>query len=636
MCSICGFLARKVMKTEELERMNNAMAHRGPDDSGSVVFDAGGGYTMGMAHRRLAVQDLSQMGHQPMDSCNGRITLVFNGEIYNFKALRSRLKPYPFVSHTDTEVFAAAYLKWGISCVRRFNGMFAAALYDRKKETLYLIRDRIGKKPLYYWMAGKGGGNGQLVFSSELKGIMNCPWFAEEGRLRQDILSRYLFQQYINAPDTIFENVYKLEPGSILTMHHGNITVEKYWDVAAEYQKQSACQVRDYKEAKARLKQYISRAVADRMVSDVPVGTFLSGGFDSSLVTALAQEASGKAVRTYSIGFEEAEYDESGYAKDIAAYLGTDHTRYMVTGPDMLRMVKGLSHYYDEPFADSSQIPTMLVSQLAVKDVTVVLTGDGGDEFFCGYGNYALVKQAQNLELPGMIAHVLGGLPAAGRKLEDLYPHSVRVIADNRPANMKTQFVSGRYLNICRQLVLQKEQLPMRYPFEHRYREQNWQKRRMLLDMDTYLPGDILAKVDRGTMAYSLEARCPLLDHRVMEYSFRLPQKYKYRAGRGKIILKDIAYDYIPEQKLDRAKKGFAVPVGKWLRGPLKEQLISYGDEASLKRQGIFSPVYTSRLLDEFLTSKDQAGGRNIAGYIWAFFVFQQWYETYRQYIRIR
>ena len=636
MCSICGYIAKKRMKTEDLERMNNAMSHRGPDDSGSVTFAGSGGYTIGMAHRRLAVQDLSRAGRQPMDSPDGRVTVVFNGEIYNFKTLRAGLKEYPFQSQTDTEVLIAAYLEWGISCVHRLNGMFAAALYDRKRETFYLMRDRIGKKPLYYWMAGSGEGNGQFVFASELKGIMNCPWFAQAGALRRDVLSRYLFQQYINAPETIFEDVYKLEPGSILKMHGGNFTVEKYWDPAAVYRKQSACKIKNYREAKDGLKQCLTRAVADRLVADVPAGTFLSGGFDSSLVTALAQEASGRAIRTYSIGFGEAEYDESGYAADIAAYLGTDHTQYIVTGKDMLWLVKELPRFYDEPFADSSQIPTMLVSQLAAKDVTVVLTGDGGDEFFCGYDVYGLVKKAQAYEIPGRIAHSLGRLSLAGNRLEERYPHSIRVIADNRPPDTRTQFVSSRYPDLCRRLVLQKEQIPLRYPWERRYRERDWQKRRMLLDMDTYLPGDILAKVDRGTMAYSLEARCPLLDRRVMEYSFRIPQKYKYRAGNGKLILKDLAYDYIPQQKLDRPKKGFAVPVEKWLRGPLKEQMLSYADEAYLNRQDIFTPVFTSRLVAEYLKYGDRGSGRNISRYMWAFFVFQQWYETYRQYIRIR
>ncbi len=602
------------------------MYHRGPNDSGEEIYPAKGGYSVGLAQRRLSILDLSPMGHQPMHSPDKRISVVYNGEIYNFQELKEELTDYPFCSTCDTEVIISAYLKWGIDCVSRFNGMFAIALFDRETEEFYLVRDRIGKKPLYYRLE-----QGNLVFASELKPIMECPGF--EKKIRTEVLSRYLYHQYINAPDTIFENVSKLEPGSILRFSQGNINTWKFWDIKEVYHRYKANPVEDYAQAKQELKDLLNRSVSLRMISDVPLGTFLSGGYDSSLITAIAQSLSPQPVKTYSIGFNEEKYNEAKYAKEVAAHLGTNHTELYISEKEMFDLVDSIPQYYDEPFADSSQIPTMLVSALAKKDVTVVLSGDGGDEFFCGYNVYDKIGQAQKLDVLGAMTYGVCNLPGI-RKLGILkkMPFSVQVISENRDKETKTQFGTSNYLETAYGMV-KGEKIPILYRVEQAYREKNWQERRMLLDMDTYLPGDILCKVDRASMKYSLEARCPILDKDVMEYSYRLPHSFKYGGHVKKRILKDIAYDYIPKTLLDRPKVGFGVPLDKWLRGPLREQLLSMADRDLLIRQGIFDADYMCNMLDIYMKHGDAgpATGGNYSKLLWSYFVFQQWYRHYMQ-----
>lgn len=629
MCGICGFIRRREVSPKQLKQMNDTMYHRGPDDSGEEIYGMKGGYQVGFAQRRLSIMDLSELGHQPMHSPDQRVSVVYNGEIYNFKELREELADYPFRSDCDTEVIIAAYLAWGISCVERFNGMFAIALYDRKDETVYLIRDRIGKKPLYYWYQDE-----ELVFASELKPIMACPDFPAE--IDRGVLSRFLYQKYINAPESIYRNVYKLEPGAILSFQGGQIKTWKYWSVSEVYRQAAANPVSSYEEAKEQLKALLMRAVSLRMIADVPLGSFLSGGYDSSLVTAIAQEVSASPVKTFSIGFHEEKYNEAGYARAVAEYLGTDHTERIIDEKDILSLVESIPKYYDEPFSDSSQIPTMLVSALARERVTVALSGDGGDEFFCGYNQYEKVAQAQKLDLAGAAVHGLCSLPGVSKlQIEKRLPFKVRVIAGNRERETKTQFGAGNYPAMARAMVGElptgTRTLPVHYPVESSYGVRDWQIRRMLLDMDTYLPGDILCKVDRASMKYSLEARCPILDADVMAFSYRIPHAYKYAAGDKKHILKEIAYDYLPKELLDRPKVGFGVPLDKWLRGPLKEQLLSYTDPALLKRQNLFDISYLQKTIERYLETGDKgpATGENYSGLIWSFFVFQQWYETY-------
>ncbi len=692
MCGICGYISRTVIGREQLSRMNDTMKHRGPNDAGVELFEAAGGYTVGLAQRRLSIQDLSPLGHQPMASADGRLEVVFNGEIYNFLELKKQLSEYPYRSSCDTEVILAAYLRWGIGMVDHLGGMFAIALFDRQEQAVYFLRDRIGKKPLYYTFY-----DGRLVFGSELKPLMAAPGFPRE--LRRDVLPRYLYQGYINAPDTIFAHTYKLEPGCWMKvaltgaaaksgLSEASAELHRYWDVAEVYHAKSADPVEDYGEAKEGLRAELRHAVSERMIADVPLGAFLSGGYDSSLVSAVAQELAmeqtGRPLKTFCIGFDEPTYDESPFAEKVAAHLGTDHTTMKIGERDMLDLVESIPQYFDEPFADSSEIPTMLVSSLARKQVTVALSGDGGDEFFCGYNIYAKLHEAQRLDALGAAAHAVGKIGGLGR----YYPFRVRVIAENRDPETKTQLLSGNYVSrayrmcgvsgadaqngagacggqeqtgsrcgvsradvqngvgvrelqgktgsrcgVTAPLVQPGGQavLPAGYPIESRYGVKDWQIRRMLLDMDTYLPGDILCKVDRASMKYALETRCPILDPEVMEYSFRIPHRFKYDGKDKKHILKDLARDYIPGELLDRPKKGFSVPLDKWLRGPLRAQLLDFAREERLRAQGLFDAAYTHAFVAQYLETGDRGAmsGENYSKLVWSFFVFQQWYEAY-------
>lgn len=624
MCGICGFVSKQNITREQLKIMNDTMIHRGPDDSGEEIYPIRNGYQVGLAQRRLSIMDLSPLGHQPMHSTNGRISVVFNGEIYNFQELKEELKDYPFRSTCDTEVIIAAYLKWGIDCISRLNGMFAICIFDREEDNVYLIRDRIGKKPLYYELS-----DGNLVFGSELKPLMAREGFQK--RIRKDVLSRYLFQQYINAPDSIFEQVYKLEPGAVLQFHYGEVKTWKYWDIKNVYHEMRKNPVTDYEQAKNELKALLQKAVKSRMIADVPLGAFLSGGYDSSLMTAMAQEASSEPVKTFSIGFHEERYNEAGYARAVAEHLGTKHTEMIIDEAEMFKLVESIPKYYDEPFADSSQIATMLVSKLAREQVTVALSGDGGDEFFCGYNIYENVRQAQKLDVLGGMVHGICNLPGLKQAgLEGKLPFRVRVIAGNRGKESKTQFGAGNYVTRAQKMVLGEGQ-PCHFEIESEYGVSDWQIRRMLLDMDTYLPGDILCKVDRASMKYSLEARCPILDKEVMEYSFRMDHSLKYDKGNKKRILKDIAYDYIKRELLDRPKVGFGVPMDQWLRGPLREQLTDMCSRQYLKKQGIFDADFTADMIEGYMKTGDKgpATGENYSKLTWSFFTFQQWYQTY-------
>lgn len=633
MCGICGVISKNRFTMDQLKAMNDTMYHRGPDDSGEEIYDVPGGFCVGLAQRRLSILDLSSLGHQPMHSADKRVTIVFNGEIYNYQEIKSELADYPFMSTCDTEVILAAYLKWGISCFERFHGMFAAAIYDRKTNELYLCRDRIGKKPLYYWEEGQN-----IVFASELKPVMRAmDYFGKRTKtINRKVLGRYLYQQYINAPDTVFENVYKVDPGGIVRFElrkkqdAGIRLVKsewKYWDVRTVYHKKRNTGPSDLDDAIAELGQILEKSVRQRMIADVPLGTFLSGGYDSSLVTGIAQSISHESVRTFSIGFEDQKYNEAQFAKEVASYLGTRHTELYIEEKDMLKLVESIPQYYDEPFADSSQIATMLVCQLASQDVTVALSGDGGDEFFCGYNIYEKVGQAQKLDAVGAIAHCAGKIGG----LENHFPFKMRVISQNRNREAKTQFISGNYMRVAECMADMGDARPCYYDWESTYKEPDWQERRMLLDMDTYLPGDILCKVDRASMKYSLEARCPLLDTSVMEFAYSIPHELKYLKGNKKRILKELAYHYVPKELLERPKTGFGVPIDQWMRGPLRTMLLDYTDQAFLDRQGIFHAGFTAEFVRQYLKTGDKGAGsgENYSRLVWALLVFQQWYDCY-------
>lgn len=629
MCGICGFVSLEKVSYAMLERMNDSMTHRGPNDSGTEIFYGGDGYDIGLAQRRLSILDLSSQGHQPMHSDDNSVIIVFNGEIYNFLELRKEIGDYPFRSKCDTETIIASYLKWGRKNVdkwiEKLDGMFAFALFDKQKKTLYLVRDRVGKKTLYYWLY-----KNNIVFASELKPLMLHPDFKES--INKKIIPRYLFQQYINAPDTIFENVYQLEPGCVLAFRKGQLCVKKYWDIYREYMNGSQESISDYNEAKETLRSLLKKAVSKRMIADVPLGTFLSGGYDSSLITALAQECSDVPINTFSIGVYDNNYDEAKYARQISDYLGTNHTETYLDDRMLFEMISDIPKYFDQPFADVSQIPTMLVSKTAKEKVTVALSGDGGDELFCGYSIYDTVRLAEKFDGIGELLYWIGKIGIGNRHVIEFYPAKVAAVAENRDLRFKTQVRPSAYMEtINRMMLLEDDYHEPRYDMETKYSKKSWQIKRMLLDMETYLPGDILTKVDRASMKYSLESRCPILDCDVVCYSFQIPHKFKYHHKDKKHIFKDIAHDYIPKELLDRPKQGFGVPVDKWLLGKLRSEVKKYADEKFLKRQEIFEPKYVNKLINWYLRTGDHGlgTGNNYSRIIWPFFVFQQWYEYY-------
>lgn len=613
MCGICGYIGKHKITDRQLHNMNDTMVHRGPNDFGIWQSDFGTG-AIGLAQRRLSILDLSELGHQPMFSKDESRVIVFNGEIYNFKELREELEKsgYQFVSDCDTEVLLSAYLKWGEAMVDRIDGMYAFAICDQEKGKVFFARDRIGKKPLYYYWDGTS-----FIFASELKAIAAHPYFKKE--LNTKVLGEYLCYQYINEPDTIYCNTYKLPAGHQMTFDGKQITIKKYWDIQKRYEELSQNRILDYKTCKQGLKDVLYESVKRRLVADVPVGTFLSGGIDSTLVTAIANDMKSN-VETFTIGFDDKERDEAEYARQTAKYLGTNHHEMYVSEQDMLQMLQDMCYYFDEPFADPSQIPTMLVSKLAKEHVTVALSGDGGDEFFCGYSMYDFVYYAKKLDgIAGAGNAVLSN--PLGEQIKKKLPGSARALLENRDKNYKTQLFADLPANFVSKM-LKNPIGEVKYEVEKQLTMPNWQERRMLLDMVTYLPEDILTKADRSSMKYSLEMRCPILDTGVMEYSFAIPHEYKYRNREKKYILKDVLYDYVPKEMMDRPKNGFGVPLGKWLRTYLKEEVARVSEKAFIEKQGIF--CYDA--IRELIEIVDHSDKKPYPKLLWAYYVFQLWY----------
>ncbi|MCM1038084.1 MAG: asparagine synthase (glutamine-hydrolyzing) [Ruminococcus sp.] len=605
--------------------MNNKLSHRGPDDHGEEVYLISGGWSIGFAQRRLSILDLSVNGHQPMHSRDGRITVIFNGEIYNFKKIKEDIDHYLYQTQCDTEIIIAAYLQWGIDFVDRLNGMFSIALLDREDDSVYFIRDRIGKKPFYYFRDE----DNTIIFASELKAIMEYPTFRKD--INKEVIGRYLHKQYISAPDTIFKNTYKLEAGGILKIKEGKICKWKYWDIADQYQSASKEMIEDYGQAKYELKEILKRAVSERLVADVPIGALLSGGYDSTVICALAAQLFDKPIKTFCIGFHNEDINEAHNAKKIADYLGTEHYELYLNEDDLLRMVADIPIYFDEPFADSSGIATMLVSELAKKQVSVVLSGDGGDELFGGYNIYTQLQKAQKFAMTGRMIQLMRKIPFIN-ELEMWYkmPLYRRIASDEVQKEIKTQTGVSQYLRTINRLLLDQSD-EFYYRIESKYGEKRYDITRMLLDQETYLPDDILVKVDRASMKYALECRCPILDKNVIEYSYRISPEFKDNKGNQKRILKDIAYEMVPKKLLDRPKAGFGIPMGQWMQGIMKEQILDWSNRNFLVRQGIFDPVATSQFLETYLAKGDggKGSGNNYSQICWPYFIFQQWYTTY-------
>jgi asparagine synthase (glutamine-hydrolysing) len=626
--------------------MEATLAHRGPDDGG-VWADAEAG--VGLAHRRLAIVDLSQEGHQPMRSADGRYVISFNGEIYNFTALRRELEGlgHTFRGHSDTEVMLAGFSEWGVeAAVKKFVGMFAFALWDARERVLHLCRDRVGEKPLYYGWAG-----GAFLFGSELKSLRAHPeWRGEVDRDALVLLLRY---NYVPAPYSIYKGVYKLPPGTILSISPDSVSrnganrPKPYWSArqAAEDGLRRPFEGSDA-EAVAQLEELLGEVLAGQMVADVPLGAFLSGGIDSSLVVALMQAQSNQPVKTFTIGFHEETYNEAEFAKAVARHLRTDHTELYVTPKEAMDVIPRLPALYDEPFADSSQIPTFLVSELTRRRVTVSLSGDGGDELFGGYNRYFWSRRIWNkigwvprglrkAAARGVVSVSPAAWDATFQGLGPILPGRFRqtipgdrmhklagALAVERPEAMYRYFVST--WKTPAELVLGATEPPTTLSAESEWPAlPDFVERMMYLDLMTYLPDDILVKVDRAAMGVSLETRVPYLDHRVVEFAWRLPLALKIRGGKGKWLLRQVLYKHVPRELIERPKTGFGVPVDLWLRGPLKEWAEALLDEGRLRREGFFEPGPIRQKWAEHLS-----GGRNWQYYLWSVLMFQAWLEA--------
>ena len=667
MCGIAGFIDyKRRWGRQELEKIASEMAlalrHRGPDDSGAWVDEKAG---VALGHCRLSIIDLSSAGHQPMVSESGRYVIIYNGEVYNFQALKELLKSMGqrFRGHSDTEVVLAAIEQWGVSgAVNKFQGMFAFVLWDRFERRLHLVRDRMGIKPIYYgWM------DGLFLFGSELKAFRAIPCWNSE--IDRGVLALFMRHSYIPSPYSIYRNVYKLFPGCILSVdakggpRHNDFSplpagegagIHKlqprpYWSirkVAEEGRKNPF--MGNEEEGICQLQKILSSAVTDRMIADVPLGAFLSGGIDSSVVVALMQSSTIKPVKTFTIGFHDANYNEAKYAKDVAYYLGTDHTELYISPEEAVGVIPRLPMLYDEPFADSSQIPTLMVYELAKENVKVGLSGDGGDENFAGYNQYFLATAIWNKtrwlspSMRKLIAKGMASVPLRswekffrytnkflGRELRnrmsgDVIHKAVDMIVAKTPDILFRTLTS--HWKQVEDLVLDAEHVPTeRFDSYATVKKYDFARRMMITDLVTYLPDDILVKVDRASMGVSLEARVPILDHRVVEFVARLPLSMLIKGNIRKYLLRRLLYKYVPMNLIERPKRGFALPLGEWLRGSLKDWAESLLNESRLRREGYLSPTVVNDKWREHLS-----GERDWKYHLWNVLMFEAWLDGER------
>lgn len=628
MCGIAGFIDFKFNSSEEiLKKMVFSMHHRGPDDSGVELTNANN-CLVGFGQARLSIIDLSSAGHQPMFHKN--LTIVFNGEIYNYKEIRSELQQlgHVFKTSTDTEVILQSFEKWGTQCVHRFIGMFAFVIYDKVNNNITIVRDRAGVKPLYYYHK-----DDLFLFGSELKALMAHPKFIKD--IDSAVLPNYFQYGYIAAPFTIFKDTHKLMPGHFLSIDLSTQTIktEAYWNINTFYKKPKL--ELSYQEAKKEVKNLMQSAFNYRMVADVPVGVFLSGGYDSTAVTAMLQADSKIPLKTFTIGFEEGN-NEAPYAKETAAYLGTDHTEYICTTREAQDIIPTLPYFFDEPFGDSSAIPTILVSKLAKQQVTVALSADAGDEVFFGYQNYFKLSQyLDKLEkTPSFIVKpsqsimkFFGYLPNL-KSNQYFYQIESALKAISFEGNERVlslfQSMSEKPTNYINKLFSTSIN-----SYESSFRtdlsgiSSNLEVL-LAIDFNSYLHNDILTKVDRASMSVSLEGREPLLDHRIAEFAAQLPLDFKFDGTLGKKILKDIVHDMVPKDMMDRPKAGFSLPIYSWLRGDLSYLLDEYLSKEALSLSGLFNVDFVFQEVEKFKLNK-----LHYSPIIWYLLMFQMWYKKW-------
>jgi asparagine synthase (glutamine-hydrolysing) len=614
--------------------MSRVLSHRGPDGEG-VFLDNTDTYTTGLAHRRLSVIDLTETGEQPMHFEN--LCITYNGEIYNYAEIKVALinLGHTFRGNSDTEVILQAYSRWGKDCVNRFIGMFSFAIYDVSKNELVLVRDRAGVKPLYYYYSDK-----LFLFASELKAFHEHPSFQKQ--INMHALAAFMQLGNVPSPHCIFEGCYKLESGHVLILHTDSGKKESYcyWSVYTNAYNLPKLDV-SFNEAKKKTEEILISSFNYRMVSDVPVGVFLSGGYDSACVTALLQQSREKKIQTFTIGVNDPDLDESQQANKIARYIGTDHHTIMCSLEEAIAIIRELPVYYDEPFADSSAIPTTLVSRAARQHVTVALSGDGGDEIFAGYNRYDYVMKHGDFlsKLPASArnaaAYLMNKIPvekipvfSKNYNFHNRYNKLRMLLVDPSPENLMMS-ISIQFTNEeLQRLFLTNVKMP-----ETAYHSQELSgltysplAYMMAIDYQTYMQDDILQKVDRASMSASLEAREPFLDHRIIEYVARLPDHYKYNRGIKKYLLKEIVHQYVPQDLMNQPKKGFAVPIAKWLHQDLKKTVFHYLDTQKISKQGVFNIAEIGRLKNEFYNGRSEYAIK-----IWYVLMFQMWYEKWME-----
>lgn len=607
MCGIAGFTSGN-WDDGHLHRLIRCLQHRGPDAEGSY-FDRAGG--IGLGHRRLSILDLSEAANQPFYSADGRYVMVYNGEVYNYKEVASR---YNITVNTtsDTEVIIEAFAKAGVEAVRELNGMFAMAIWDRQDRLLYLFRDRVGIKPLYYCSEEKN-----FAFASELKSLVQLP---VTKKLNKESISNFLYLGYIPGDQTIYENFQKVLPGHYLIVKEGIPVSHCYWDLE---EKIRPVMTTSETKAKAELKDLLFSSVGYNMISDVPLGVFLSGGVDSSLVAAIAQSISPASVKTFSIGFKESKYNESGYARQVARHIGSDHHEFTVTQNEALELVEKLTSIYDEPYADSSAIPTLLVSEMARKEVTVALSGDGGDELFMGYGFYYWARRLNNPLIKALRKPIAAGLLKWGdnRKQRASFMFNYPS-AERRKSHI---FSQEQYLfseNEIRDILTD----PVGLSFEERLsphsRKLDVMEEQSFFDIKNYLPEELLVKTDRASMYHGLEVRVPLLDHRIVEFAINLSPDLKLRGNTGKYLLKQVLYDLVPPDIFNRPKWGFAVPLQLWLSGELSYLLDKYLSTAVVEECGLVKNQKVQALKKQYLNGRTYLYNR-----LWVLIQLHKWYK---------
>jgi asparagine synthase (glutamine-hydrolysing) len=648
MCGIAGYLgpeANRDIGARIVDRMTGTIVHRGPDDGGVWIEERG---RVGLGNRRLAIVDLSPEGHQPMESSDGRYVVTYNGEVYNFEELRRELERLgqPFRGHSDTEVLLAAVTHWGLEgSLKKFIGMFAMALWDRREQRLHLIRDRIGKKPLYYGWFGD-----TFLFGSELKCLRAHPGF--RGDVDRNVLALYMSSSYISAPHTIYEGVAKLPSGTFMSIGPLGSGVPigpvPYWS-AREVAEAGAAEPMKLSEPDAvdELDRVVRDAVRVRLRADVPLGAFLSGGIDSSTVVAAMQAQTHQPVRTFTIGFTQPGMNEAEYAKAVATHLGTKHTELFVTDADALNVVPKLPETFDEPFADASAIPTLLLAELTRRHVTVSLSGDGGDELFGGYRHHhvidrlwrwaSIVPHSARSVLAGGLARVrpeswdrLGTVlrPVLPKRLQDRHPgpaiYTLALATQKRDPEAFCRTFLGHWTDAGPLVIGVGNPLPLTHPDQWADLP-NAIEKLMFLDLVTFLPDDIMVKVDRATMAVGLESRAPLLDHRLVEFCWRLPMHMKVRNGTSKHLLRQMLDRYVPRALVERPKKGFGAPIGIWLRGGLRDWADALLDRRRLVEEGFFHPDPIVHRWEEH-----RSGQRDWSSSLWDVLTFQAWLESQR------